>query len=409
MKTNPKADAIRRWLLDEGRGMGGTRELLDAFCNRLVEAGVPVGRVLVSIRVIHPQILATAYVWKKGGELVTTERGHDVLNDPMYLNSPIKLIYEGEDVLRRKLEGPDAQLDLPILRDLHDQGATDYLALGFDFTDGTRHGMTFTSFEPGGFNDLCLSLILDVLPVLSLLLEIRSSRRVATTLLDTYVGHQAGERILRGEIQRGMGQTIGAVILYSDLRGFTAMSDALPTGEVIDVLNTYFEHMTEAIDRHGGQVLKFIGDGILAIFPLGDAAFRHYACRQALTAAIEAEEAIDVVNEERRATGQPVLRYGVALHVGDVVFGNIGAPNRLDFTAIGPAVNLTSRLDNLASALDVPVILSADFAETARENFDLVSLGKHALRGLPGKQEVFTLPEKAPQKARVKTAASQAI
>jgi adenylate cyclase len=218
-------------------------------------------------------------------------------------------------------------------------------------------------------------------------------------LLYTYVGHQAGERILKGEIRRGAGQAIQAVIWYGDLRGFTAMSDSRPTEEVIEALNSYFDCMASAIHRHGGQVLKFIGDGMLAIFPLVDAAFRQYAARQALQAALEVKTAMAKVNEARVLRRLSPLQYGLGLHIGELVWGNIGAVDRLDFTAIGPSVNLTARLEELSANLSVPIIMSAEFADAASEYLEAESLGDHTLRGLPEPVEVFTVGPEALESA----------
>jgi adenylate cyclase len=387
---------ILDWLLQEGRQLSRSRDLIDQFCRRLVEDGIRLSRVLVSIRTIHPQILASTYYWQPGAKAVEADFGHDVLNDPAYINSPFKVIHDGAGGLRRRLEGPADQDDFGVLGKLREEGATDYVAMPLTFNNGEHHVITLASDRPGGFRTAELTTIYDLLPVLSLILEVQSSQRIARTLLDTYVGKQAGERILRGEIKRGGGETIHAVLWFADLRGFTAMSDSLPQKEIIDLMNDYFELMAGPIHAHGGQILKFIGDGILAIFPLGDAAFRHYVCRGALDAAAEASAAVEVLNRERVNIGREPIRFGLALHVGDVTFGNIGAPDRLDFTAIGPAVNLTSRLEELSAKLGETIIISSDFAGVTQR--PLTALGKHKLRGVAEPQDVYTLRPGDPAK-----------
>jgi adenylate cyclase len=383
-----RAAPVFDWLLREGRHLSRSRDLIDQFCRRLVEDGMLLSRVVVSIRTIHPQILASTYFWRPGAEAVEVDFGHDVLNDPAYINSPFKIIHDGAGGLRRRLEGTADDDDFAVLGDLREQGATDYVAMPLIFNNGDNHVITMATGRPGGFQTAELATVYDLLPVLSLILEVQSSRRIARTLLDTYVGHQAGERILRGEIKRGGGETIHAVLWYADLRGFTEMSNRLPQKEIIDLLNDYFELMAGPIHGHGGQILKFIGDGILAIFPLGDAAFRHYVCRGALEAAAEVVAAVEVLNGERVNIGREPIRFGLALHVGDVTFGNIGAPDRLDFTAIGPAVNLVSRLEELSARLGVTIVVSSAFGEVTRRS--LVTLGRHELRGMAEPQEVFT-------------------
>jgi adenylate cyclase len=386
-------DPIAAWLLDEGRRIQRSRDLLEALCNRLGEAGVPLWRAVLSIRAIHPQILSTVYYWLRDADSVVINRGYDILADPIYLNSPFKVIHEGAAALRRRLTGPAAAIDFPVLQELKDQGGTDYVVMPLVFSDGTINVISWASDAPGGFSVADLRRIDALLPILALVLEVQSQRRTALTLLDTYLGHRSGERILGGEVRRGTGQHIHAVIWSSDLRGFTHLSNSLPLEELIVLLNDYFERMAGAIHAHGGEILKFIGDGVLAIFPLGDAAFQHYVARTALNAAAAADRAIDELNGAREAEGKPPIRYGVALHIGDVMFGNIGAPDRLDFTVVGPAVNLTVRIEGLTPVLGRRLLVSAEFARVAGR--PLVSLGQFELRGFDAPHEVFGLPEAA--------------
>jgi len=391
-RSDPTRDIVD-WLMGEGRFLPRSRDLIGGLCDRLVEAGVPVARVLVSIRTIHPQILTMGYQWRRGAETAERELGYDMMNDPAYLRSPVKVIHDGAGGLRRRLSDPSVAEDFPILGELRAQGYTDYVAMPLHFSDGKINSVTWASDRPEGFGVDHLSLIYELLTPLALCLEIQAMRQIAATLLDTYIGHQAGERVLEGHIQRGDAETIHAVLCYSDLRGFTAMSDAMPRDELVAMLNDYFERMVAAVHGHGGQVLKFLGDGLFAIFPLRDAAFRYYVCRQAIRAATDAQAAIDALNAEREAAGKPPIRFGLALHLGDMVYGNIGGLDRLDFTAIGPSVNLTARLEKLSGELEVPVVMSSEFARTAPG--PLVSLGRHLLRGVSEPQEVFTLAELA--------------
>lgn len=389
----PAQDASRRavvdWLLNEGRYLARTRDLISELCDRLVAEGVPLGRALFSIRTIHPHILTIGYRWTRGTPAAERELGYDMQADPAYLRSPIKVIHDGAGALRRRLTDPSVADDFSILGELREQGYTDYLAVPLPFSDGSINTCTWATDAPEGFSDDDLALIYEMLTPLALCVEVHAGRRIAATLLDTYIGHQAGERVLAGHIQRGDVEVINAVLCYSDLRGFTALSDRLPREELVDMLNDYFERMVDAIHGHGGEVLKFLGDGLFAIFPLGDAAFRHYVCRQAVHAAREAEASIAELNRLRSDADKPPVRYGLALHVGDVTYGNIGGRDRLDFTAIGPSVNLAARLEKLAGELDVPIVISSEFAKTAPGR--LMPLGRHLLRGVAEPQEVFTL------------------
>ena len=391
------SDRLRQWLLDDGLKTTTAAALVEGLCAWLSDNGVPIERMLLSVRTIHPEILAYTYFWKKSTRAIfeIDRVRRDIAQDPDYENSPIKRIHDGESELRRRLIGEADLTEFEVLRDLADDGFTDYVIFGLPFTDSHRNTLSFATRADGGFTDAHLDLLRGMLPILTLLLEVRASRRMAARLLDTYIGHEAGERILQGEVVRGEGQHIHAVIWYADLRDFTTLSDTRPMEEVIAILDDWFEAMTRAIHDHGGQVLKFIGDGLLAIFPLGDAAFRHYTCRQAMQAALEAQSAVAVLNDARVGRDQPPLNYRLALHVGDLMWGNIGAVDRLDFTAIGPSVNLTARLEALCGSLGVHMLFSQEFAAIAAENFDIVSLGEHFLRGVAEPQEVFTLRAQA--------------
>jgi adenylate cyclase len=206
--------------------------------------------------------------------------------------------------------------------------------------------------------------------------------------MDTYVGHRTGERVLSGAITRGGAQTIRAVIWFCDLRGFTALADTLPRDRLIAMLNDYFEEIVAAVAGQGGEALKFMGDGLLAIFELGENEEASAKCAAALEAARIAGEKISARNLARRAASEPEIKFGLALHLGEVSYGNIGAPNRLDFTVIGPAVNHAARLEKIASELGRPVVTSASFVAAASGRFE--SLGKHHLRGVAEPQEVFS-------------------
>jgi len=222
--------------------------------------------------------------------------------------------------------------------------------------------------------------------VLALVSEIRVKNRLARTLLETYVGSHAGELILAGATRRGSGTTVRAAIMICDLRDFTKISDSWPRDDVIDLLNGYFDAMSEPIARHGGEILKFIGDGLLAIFPLSEPR----ACANLLRAVSEARQAMAALNKENaEAGGRVPLNYGIGVHVGDVMYGNIGSQTRLDFTVIGPAVNMASRLEALTKQLGKPVLLSGAFADFVKSDFTLESVGKHSVRGFNDPIELF--------------------
>ncbi len=394
--------SIADWILSEGRNLADAKLFFDGLNEAFRRAGIPVDRALFSLLVIHPQAAATGFEWRADHPTIEIMRQRSVTTSDAYLRSPIKRIHDGVDLLHAPLKGPRASREFPFFDELRAEGFTDYAAFAIPFGNGQRNALTLTTRRPHGFTKAQIGRVQSVLPLVAMVFEIHWGRRIAEAVLDTYVGRLASGRILAGSILRGQGERIDAVIWFADLRGFTALSDLRPTGDVIAALNQFFDALAGAIESHGGQILKFMGDGLLAIFPVEDAAFRHYACRQALEAAMDAHAAVAKINAERAAGNAPILRFNVALHVGVVVYGNIGSATRLDFTCIGPAVNLTVRIEGIAAKLGVPVVMSAAFANVVRESrATVVSLGKHSVKGLMAPPEVFTLAELAPAPALV--------
>jgi adenylate cyclase len=389
------ADPAARWLLIEGREIKGTDRLIGGFCRALVADGFPLYRMFVSVRTLHPQVAALGHHWRRGqDEVKVISRAHGIFEDPTYLDSPIRLLHQRLAAeVRRRIEDPETPLDFPILHDLKAEGVTDYLALPLVSTAGTINAVTIATDRPGGFAAAEVARFTDLLPLLAMAIEVREVKRIAATLLDTYLGHDAGERVLSGQIQRGASVTIAAALFYCDLRDFTALSERLPRDAVIELLNDYFACMAAPVQANGGEVLKFIGDAMLAIFPIKDDLDRDRACRTALKAAREAIAALDALNQRRRAAEEPTLEVGLALHTGTVMYGNIGAPDRLDFTVIGPAVNLTTRLERLCRRLGRRVVASDRFASPC--GLEMVSLGRFELPGVARSQEVFGLPEES--------------
>jgi adenylate cyclase len=402
--TKKQQDSIAAWILGEGRRLPDARAFFDGLNAAFRRAGVPVERALFSLVVIHPQAVAAGFEWRSDRPTIEILRDHTIQTSDAYLRSPIKRIHDGAESVRARLAGANASREFPLYDELRAEGFTDYAAFAVVFGSGARNGLTLTTRKPQGFSAAELAIVRAVLPLVALVFEIHSGRRIAEAVLDTYVGRVASRRILRGEIRRGQGERIDAVIWFADLRGFTALSDLRPTDDVIAALNQFFDALAGPIERHGGQILKFMGDGLLAIFPVEDAGFRHYACRQALEAALAAHAAVDKLNIGRAAAGAPVLRFNIALHIGVVVYGNIGSAARLDFTCIGPAVNLTARIEALAAKLDAPVVMSEAFAAMVREGRAVVSLGHHPVKGLMAPPEVFTLAAFAAAPAAVAAA-----
>ncbi|MET4069788.1 adenylate cyclase [Bradyrhizobium sp. S3.2.6] len=381
------SDAVVDWLTNGTRDQRFIDNIFAEMCIRLQQAGIPLKRSTLHVMIQHPQWLGARIMWSDGmREAEITRVDFDVRGRSEYIGSPANEMFDGATEVRENLERDPALGRKHALYDeMRAKGLTDYVAWPLYHTLGKRHLVTFSTDRPGGFDDAHVAALRKVLPVLALVSEIRVKNRLARTLLETYVGAHAGELILAGATRRGTGTTVRAAIMICDLRDFTKISDNWPRDDVIDLLNDYFDAMSEPIARHGGEILKFIGDGLLAIFPLHEP----NACANLLRAVAEAREAMVALNERNKATSRAPLNYGIGVHVGDVMYGNIGSTSRLDFTVIGPAVNMASRLEALTKQIGKPVLLSRDFAELVTPEFELERVGQHAVRGFSEPIELF--------------------
>ena len=380
--------AIADWLIDGARSAPLPQDVLAQLCDRLVACGIPLWRVAVFVNTLHPQIIGRRFIWRPGADVEIAEGRFGLFDTPEFRDNPVARVYATRTALRRRLADPGCAMDFPILHELRAQGVTDYLASPLLFTDGAVHVVTCTTRELGGFTDAQIAGIEAIITPLARVAEIRALRRTASTLLDTYVGHDAGERILAGRIRRGDIEEIHAAIWLSDMRGFTALSDREPPRVLIDLLNRYFDCQVPVILDHGAEVLKFMGDGLLAIFSIaGDEAEE---CKRALAAARQAQANI----AELSRSAMPGLRFGLALHIGDVLYGNIGSGNRLDFTCIGPAVNFAARIEKLAGELGRGILASDEFARCCPGEF--TALGEFTLAGFSAAQQIFGLEDEIP-------------
>lgn len=381
------------WVLGEGRTRLRGPALFDELCWRMIGKGVRLWRATFSTPTLHPQFLGYSYRWWRDRNI--TEEYHvrrGIMETQDYRESPIRGVMERGELVRHRLAHPeaaDAIARYSVLRTLRDAGATDYFACPLTSFNGRFQTTTWTTDEADGFSDANIAAIQHLMPALAAVADARVTQRIAGTLLDIYLGRSIGPRVLKGEIRRGYGERLRAVLMATDLRGFTALSDRLPGEELIELLDDYFEAVTQPVQSEGGDVLKFIGDGVLAIFAVGERPEMD-ATAAALKAARAALMRLDELNWARAETGRAALRVGIGLHLGEVFYGNIGATDRLDFTAIGPAVNLTSRLEGLTKRLDRQLLVSEDFARSCKE--PLVSLGFHPVRGRSEPAEVFGLP-----------------
>jgi adenylate cyclase len=377
------------WLVNETRNERFIDNILVAMSQRLISDGVPIARASMHFQTNHPQWRGARILWNAGMEeaaIATFAYGTETT--PQFLNSPLNEVFSGADEVRQSFEGmAEGKEKYGLYEELRRDGITDYVAWPMKFTLDKLHIVSFATDRPGGFSDENISLLKDLLPALTIVTEIRLKNIMARTLLETYVGPHASEQILAGATTRGSGATVSAAIMICDLRDFTALSDLWPRDDVIELLNGYFDALSEPIEKHGGEILKFMGDGLLAIFPLA----KPDACANLLLAIQEGQAAMELLNAENREKSRPMLGYGVGVNVGDVMYGNIGSRKRLDFTVIGPAVNVASRLETLTKEVKRPVLLSKAFVDMLGSDVSLDSLGSYPLRGLGAPVDVFAL------------------
>jgi adenylate cyclase len=380
---NPLVD----WLIRDAWEAASIGELTGRLARQLRGVGIPLARLNLLVRTLHPQVLGTLHRWSAPDEtVVSSDLPHALREEERFLASPYVPIFARRGGVRRRLEDPDAALDFPILRELRAEGMTDYAAMPISFSDGQVHALTLATDAPGGFATEHLGHVHEILPLLSRLVEVHALRRTAITLLDTYLGTRTGARVLDGSIRRGDREEIPAVIWWADLRGSTGYQARLDRERYLELLNEFFESTAGSVLEQGGEVLKFIGDAVLAIFPARDdpdAPMAALRAARGVLAKLEARNALSA------GADVPTLSAAIAVHLGEVSYGNIGVEGRLDFTVTGPAVNEVARLESLSKQLDKSVIASAAVAALAPG--ELVSLGTHTLRGVPDPMEVFTL------------------
>jgi adenylate cyclase len=403
-----KLTALSAWITEAGLIGLSEIELLAGFCARATFAGLPIAGGLLVIDTLHPVYEGNAVRWRRGepeasftgyGRTIAGEREDRWRASPFF-----HLIDTGEDWMRRRVT-PESCAEFPAVASVAEEGMTDYLGVLNRFepegaiADWDGLFSSWTTDQPGGFSDEEIAGLLKVLPGLAMAMKATTLARMASTLLETYLGRDACNSVWSGRIARGVADRIDAVLWFSDLRSYTRISDNAPPEQIIPLLNDYADAVISAVQEAGGDVLKLIGDGVLAIFRPedGGAEARARACRAALAAVRGAQAAIAALNPQREAAGQPVTQMYAGLHIGEVFFGNIGSAHRLDFTVVGPAVNETSRIAEMCRSADQSMLVSSAFAAAAgRAEAGLVCVGRYALRGVRMPQELFTLePEGA--------------
>ena len=372
------------WLIEGARPSRLPRDVLLDTCRRTVAAGLPIHRVGVFVRTLHPNLLGRAFIWQADKNAIEmTEAGHELLESEAFLKSPIRVVMTEDVEVRRRLADPACPIDFPILEELRQGGATDFLAAPLRFINGEVHAASFATRRAGGFRDHELAALRRLLPPFTRMVEIFGHMQKARNILDAYLGPSAGQKVLAGQIKRGDGQDINAVIWFCDLRDSTTLADSMGRRDFLALLNDYFECVLGPVLEHQGEVLRVIGDAALAIFPVGERPAE--ACAKALAAAREALARMDKLNQGRAAP----LRFGIGLHLGELTYGNIGTPTRIEFTVIGAAANEAARIEALCKVLQVDLLVSERVARVLPQPWR--SLGLHTLRGVGDKMELFTL------------------
>lgn len=404
----PALDVARmtQWLVETGLKGGRIDDLLSELCQRFNSSGLRIARATVATSTLNAMVRAYNYVWERNkNQISTTQFEHSDEVTEVWKQSPFShMINNLMPRMRRQLVGPQAQLDFPVLAEFRDQGMTEWYGALFDFGFDTDHLMAgriglisaFVTDRPGGFSGTDIALLDAILPMAALAMKSIATYDLGRGLLATYLGSDPAQRVFVGQVQRGSVLSIEAVLFYADLRGFTELADSMPRAELVGMLDDYLEAMARPVEMRGGEILKFLGDGFLASFGLGGAA-QADTCRTALDAAAEVQRDIALLNEQRIAIGQPIVSADLALHMGEVFYGNVGSPTRLDFTVIGPAVNEASRIELLCKELGHPVLVSSRFARAAHHcTGRLSSVGSHALRGVREETELFALIDMSP-------------
>lgn len=403
--SNSLIDDIADWLMTQALGSTSADKLLEQCSLRLNAAGIPLWRSNISFQILHPLYQAVSFSWYREQGMLPAEQYAGTENaSEDWQGSPYYFIVNNDlPFLRRRLTGPEALLDFSLLPELRDKGSTDYFAyaVSFDQQDLLEIGSegmvgSWTTDRPSGFSDGDIRSLMRIQQRLGVACKMIIKEQITRNVLGAYLGADAGEKVLQGQIKLGDGESTHSVIWFSDLRNSSGLADSMPPEEFIHLVNDYFQCTAGAVLANQGEVLRFIGDAVLAIFPIRvDGFSEKEACEKALDAGKDAIDKMINLNKIRKADGEEPLGFGLGLHVGDVMYGNIGIPERVEFSVVGPAANEVARLETLTKSLGHQILMSDHFAralELAPGDRELVNLGKHELRGVGEPMEVFALP-----------------
>ena len=396
-RGNPLIDTLADWLVSQALRDTPLDKLYQSTCKQLYAAGIPVTRGHVAFRVLHPLFEAQSLHWEIDKEVKATNYLHGADSQEWEKSPFFYMITNKVPYLRRHLVGDAAIIDFPMLQELHDEGFTDYFSFVVWFNedadvDSLARGIvgSWCTQRKNGFTHADIRSLIRIEQRLAVAFKINIQSQITENILSAYLGPGAGDRVLSGQIKRGDGENIHAVIWYSDMRNSTQLADSMPGQAFLQALNQYFESTAGAVLHHGGEVLRFIGDAVLAIFPIRGKNGAEKACQRAMQAAATARESLLLVNQGRQARGEEPLDFGLGLHIGEVLFGNIGVPERVEFSVIGPAANEVARLESLTKSLQRRVLVSESFAKHMK--LDWVSEGQHELRGVGQQVSVYAPP-----------------
>jgi len=389
--TSPhwSSQPIIDWLFSEGRLIEIEAYFVGELAQRLSLSGAPVDRLMITMLTLNPQVVSVHHTWlKSDGKTTTFEANHGIRETDRYIGSPLQQLFDSGRKVRQRLDRLPLDAHLAYT-ELAEQGYIDYLALPVHFGKVLGCAIIIATRVECGFSNHDIENFRQIRSFLAPILEVYSLRHQSVSLLNTYVGKRTGGKILAGMIRRGDADTIHAALWLSDLRDFTRLTETLSTQQILDLLNEYFEVVSEAVTARGGEILRFIGDAMLIVFPIDDRVIAKSACRAAIGAAIDAQASLETLNFERQCRYECDIRFGVGLNIGEVIYGNVGAVDRLDFTVMGPAVNRTARLESLTKTLGSSILFSRDFADLLDRPTRF--LGDHEMKGIEQPQAVFAL------------------
>ena len=382
-------EPVATWLLTRGRFVADAMTLTDQMMQQLDAVGARIDRLRITSGTLHPQLAAIGLSWTRAEGARFWSGVHGVQESDAYIGSPIQRVHLTGTLFHHQLSLAPEENEHAIWQDLRADGICDYLALPLVFSNQMVNVMTVATREAHGFDADEVARLQALANLMAPLIELLATRRTTIGLLDTFVGKRISERILQGQVKRGDGERISAAFWYSDLRGFTGLGGSLPTDQLARLAQDYFEYCAAAAAPRGGEILQFIGDAILIVFEISDPARTADVCKAALDAAIDAFDTIAVVNNRRRRARLPVIEFGLGLHLGTVTHANVGSPDRLAFNVVGPAVNMTARIQSMTKELRFPLLMSSEFVQQV--DTPVVSAGRHDLRGIARSQELFRL------------------